>query len=153
MAWFKKILLLEIGIEIKACLYFSIILFYYFLYQILQGDLYASIPIMVEMVLTVYAMNYVQVYLLKNFDEAERFDSKMTLLSVMCASIYTAISYFLSWYDRSVIFTAGFFFYMLLCYGCVFLIYKIKRDIDTVKLNQELEAFKNRKNKVDGNAS
>lgn len=153
MAWLKKLLLLEIGIEIKACLYFSIILFYYFLYQILQGDLYASILIMAEMVLSAYAMNYVQVYVLKNFDEAERFDIKVTLMSFMCASIYTAISYFLSWYDRSVIFTAGFFFYMLLCYGCVFLIYKIKRDIDTAELNQELEAFKNRKNKMDGNAS
>lgn len=141
----KKFIFLEIGIEIKACLYFSVILFYYLMYQILQGSFYASIVLMIEMVLTAYAMNYVQVYLLKNFDEAEKFDIKVTLLSIICAAVYTAISYLLSWYDRSVIATAGFFAYMLLCYLCVFLIYKIRRDIDTRELNQELEAFKQQK--------
>lgn len=141
----KRFLFLEIGIEIKACLYFSIIVFYYFLYQILQGSLYASIVLMAEMVLSAYAMNYIQVYLLENFDEAEKFDIKVTALSFVCAVIYTAISYCLNWYDRSVIATAGFFLYMLLCYACVFLIYKIRRDIDTRELNQELEAFKQKK--------
>lgn len=141
----KKFIILEVGIEIKACLYFSIIVFYYFMYQILQGSFYASIVLMIEMVLTAYAMNYIQVYLLKNFDEAEKIDIKVTLLSFACAAVYTAISYLLSWYDRSVIATAGFFVYMLLCYSCVFLIYKIRRDIDTRELNQELEAFKQQK--------
>lgn len=141
----KKFIFLEIGIEIKACLYFSIIVFYYFLYQILQGSFYASIVLMIEMVLTAYAMNYIQVYLLNNFDEAEKINIKVTLLSIVCAAVYTAISYLLSWYDRSVIATVGFFAYMLLCYLCVFLIYKIRRDIDTRELNQELEAFKQQK--------
>ncbi len=141
----KKFIFLEIGIEIKSCLYFSVIVFYYFMYQILQGSFYASIVMMIEMVLTAYAMNYIQVYLLNNFDEAEKIDIKVTLLSIICAAVYTAISYLLSWYDRSVIVTTGFFAYMLLCYFCVFLIYKIRRDIDTRELNQELEAFKQQK--------
>lgn len=145
MEKFKRFLSLEIGIEIKACLYFSIILFFYFLYCVIQGSFYASIPRMVEMVLTVYAMNYFQVYLLWNFDESERFDKKVTGLSFACAALYAAISYWLKWFDRNPTATLCFFFYMMLSYVCVFLIHKIKRDIDTAHLNRELEKFKSRK--------
>ncbi|MCM1175325.1 MAG: DUF3021 family protein [Blautia sp.] len=141
----KKILSLEIGIEIKACLYFSIMSFFYFLYCIIQGSFYASIPIMAEIVLTAYAMNYLQVYLLHNFDEAERFDAKTACLSLFCAALYAVVSYLLKWFDGNRTATLCFFFYMILCYVCVFLIYKIRRDIDTACLNQELEQFKSRK--------
>lgn len=141
----KKVLSLEIGIEIKACLYFSIILFFYFFYCVIQGSFYASIPLMVEMVLTAYAMNYFQVYLLGNFDESERFDKKVPGLSFMCAALYTMISYWLKWFDRNRAATFCYFFYMVLCYVCVFLIHKIRRDIDTARLNRELEQFKSRK--------
>jgi len=146
MERFRKILSLEIGIEIKACLYFSIILFFYFVYCIIRGSSYASIPSMFEMVLTAYAMNYLQVYLLQNFDEAERFDKKVTLSSFGCAALYTAISHWAGWFDKDPAAALCFFFYMILCYVCVFLIHKIKRDIDTAHLNRELEQFKNRRN-------
>ena len=145
MEKFKKFLSLEIGIEIKACLYFSIILFFYLMYCFIQGSLFASIPLMAEMVFVVYAMNYLQVYLLRNFDEAERFDIKVTVLSFFCAALYTAISYWLNWFDRNPTATLCFFFYMILCYVCVFLVHKIKRDIDTARLNRELEQFKSRR--------
>lgn len=145
MEKFKKFISLEIGIEIKACLYFSIILFFYLLYCFIQGSLFASIPLMVEMVLTAYAMNYIQVYLLWNFDESEQFDLKVTMLSSVGAAAYTAVSYWLNWFDRNRMVTLCFFFYMILCYVCVFLVHKIKRDIDTVRLNRELEQFKSRR--------
>lgn len=145
MKRFKKFISLEVGIEMKACLYFAIILFYYFLYQLIQGSLYASIVLMVEMVLAAYAMSYFQVFFLKNFDEAERFDRKVIVSSFFCAFVYTTVSYYLNWYDRNIIATFFFFLYMILFYVCVFLIYKIKRDTDTARLNQELEDFKNRK--------
>lgn len=141
----KKFLSLEIGIEIKACLYFAIILFFYFAYQLMQGSLYASIVQMAEIVLTAYAMCYLQVYLLHNFDEAERFNGKVILQTLFCAALYTAVSFFFKWYDRNAIATLCFFLYMFFAYVCVFLIYKIKRDIDTVLLNEELEAYKKRK--------
>lgn len=141
----KKFLSLEIGIEIKACLYFAIILFFYLAYQVIQGSLYASIIRMMEIVLTAYAMSYLQVYLLHNFDEAERFDANVIVRTIFCSALYTAVSFFFRWYDRNMIATACYFLYMLFCYLCIFLIYKIKRDIDTVQLNQELEAFKKRK--------
>ncbi|MCM1144738.1 MAG: DUF3021 domain-containing protein [Blautia sp.] len=141
-----KILSYEVGIEFKACLYFAIILFYYFIFCILQGSYYASIVLMVEMVLTTYAMGYIQVYLMGNFDEAERFDRKTAFATLFCSAVYAAISYGLDWFGRNSAVTAGFFFYMLLVYGCVFLCYKIKRDVDTVQLNRELADFKRQKN-------
>ena len=141
----KKFISLEIGIEIKACLYFAIILFFYFAYQMIQGSLYASIIRMIEIVLTAYAMSYLQVYLLHNFDEAERIDVHVVIQTLLCSVLYTAVSFFFRWYDRNLTATVCYFLYMLLCYLCVFLIYKIKRDIDTALLNQELEAFKKRK--------
>lgn len=141
----KKFLSLEIGIEIKACLYFAIILFFYLAYQLIQGSLYASIIRMIEMVLTAYAMSYLQVYLLHNFDESERFDKKTGVWTLFCTALYTAVSFFFRWFDRNAAATLCYFLYMLFAYVCIFLIYKIKRDIDTVQLNQELEEFKKRK--------
>ena len=141
----KKFISLEIGIEIKACLYFAIILFFYFAYQVIQGSLYASIIRMIEIVLTAYAMSYLQVYLLHNFDEAEQIDVHVVIRALFCSVLYTAVSFFFRWYDRNLTATGCYFLYMLLCYLCVFLIYKIKRDIDTALLNQELKAFKKRK--------
>lgn len=142
---FKKFISLEIGIEIKACLYFGIIMFFYWAYLVIQGSLYASIIRMIEIVLTAYAMSYLQVYLLHNFDEAERIDVHVVIQALFCSVLYTAASFFFRWYDRNLTATVCYFLYMLLCYLCVFLIYKIKRDIDTALLNQELEAFKKRK--------
>lgn len=141
----KKFLSLEVGIEIKACLYFSIILFFYFLYRILEGSLEASIPLVVEMVFTAYAMCYLQVYLLQNFDEAERFDTGVAVRVVFCTALYTAVSFLLGWFDRNPKVEISFFLYMLFTYLCVFLVYKLKRDFDTAQLNQELEAFKSRR--------
>lgn len=141
----KRFLSREAAIEIKACLYFAVILFFYFLYQVIQGSLYASIILMIEMILTTYAMSYIQVYLLKNFDESERFDKKVIARSLICAACYTAVSFFLGWYDRNKTATLCFFFYMIFCYVCIFLVFKIKRDIDTIQLNHELEHFKSKR--------
>ena len=145
MKKWKKILSLEAGIELKACLYFAIILFYYFLYCILTGTLYASIILMTEIVLTAYAMSYLQVYLLQNFDESEHLDIKTAAKTLACAITYTTVSYALNWYNRNHIATLCFFLYMLLCYACVFLLYKLRRITDTEQLNQQLERFKQQK--------
>ncbi len=144
---FKRFLSMEIGIEIKACLYFSIILFYYFLHRVVQGSYVAGIPVMIEMVLTSYAMSYLQVYLLQNFDEAERFGAGVAGRSVFCTALYTVIAYLFRWFDGNLTVTFCFFPYMLITYLCVFLIYKLKRDIDTAQLNRELERFKSRRDK------
>lgn len=141
----KKYLSYEIGIEFKACLYFFAILFFYAVYRLLQGSLYASIVVMTEMIFTTYIMGYIQVFLLGNFEEAESFGKKEGAASFFCTVVYIIISFLGGWYDRNITVTILFFFYMLLCYVCMFLVYRIKRELDTVTLNRELEEFKRAK--------
>lgn len=151
MSRFKQFLASEIGIEFKACLYFFAILFFYSMYQIWQGSFFVSIIVMTEMIFSTYIMGYIQVYLLGNFDEAERMGLKEILAGVFCSSLYTGVSFLGKWYDRSIAVGVLFFFYIMLCYVCAFLVYKIKRDVDTMLLNQELENFKKRKGSGEDN--
>ena len=142
MKRFRKYLSYEIAIDIKTCIYFFMILFYYFTWQIIRGSLTADIVLMVEMLASAYVMGYIQMYLLGNFDEAEKLGKGEWLKIVLGSLTYAVASYALTWFARNLIATVLFFLYMVLCYGCIFLTYKIKRDIDTTQLNRELEQFK-----------
>ena len=64
MKRFRKYLSYEIAIDIKTCIYFFMILFYYFTWQIIRGSLTADIVLMVEMLAAAYVMGYIQMYLL-----------------------------------------------------------------------------------------
>lgn len=143
---FKKFLSLEIGIEFKSCIYFCMILAFYFIYQLLQGKLQGDIIIMTEMIFSTYGMSYLQIYLLGNFDEIDKISLKDILAGIGCSVIYTALSYGMKWFDRNSIVTLYFFLYIMFAYCCIWLIYKIKREFDTVILNQDLEQFKQRRN-------
>lgn len=151
MSRFKQYLASEIGIEFKACLYFFAILFFYSMYRILQGSFFANIIVMAEMIFSTYIMGYIQVYLLGNFDEAEQLTWREILASVFCSIVYSGISFLGKWYDRNITVTVLFFCYILFCYICVFFVYKVKRDVDTAVLNQELENFKKKSNRSDRN--
>lgn len=144
----KQYFSLEIDIEFKACLYFFCILFFYAMYRILGGSFKADIIVMAQMICSTYFMGYVQYFLFNNFDGGRNFGIKEGVFAVICSGIYTGVSYLFWWYDRDIKITAIFFLYMLFAFICVGLIYKIKREVDTIKLNQELENFKkNRKDK------
>lgn len=145
MKWFKKYLSFEVRIDFKTCIYFFMILFFYSVYTILQGGLYASIIIMAEMIATAYIIGYIQVYVLKNFDEADKLGRQEIVSIFLCSLSYTFISYLFHWYDRNIPATLIFLLYMLLCYLSIFLAYKVKRNIETAELNRELECFKNMK--------
>ena len=151
MSRFKQYLASEIGIEFKACLYFFAILFFYSMYRILQGSFFANIIVMAEMIFSTYIIGYIQVYLLGNFDEAEQLTWREILASVFCSIVYSGISFLGKWYDRNITVTVLFFCYILFCYICVFFVYKVKRDVDTAVLNQELENFKKKSNRSDRN--
>ena len=84
---------IEVAIEYKACLYFFCILFFYCCYLVAHKVYAASILHMAEMILGTYAMGYLQVYLLGNFDEAERFGKKEALKTGCCTLLYAAASY------------------------------------------------------------
>lgn len=142
---FERYLTEEIGVEFKACLYFFCILFFYSVYRVLNGNWDASIIHMMEMILMTYGMCYLQLYLMNNFDEGERFGVREVLYTVLCVGIYTGISYWGKWFDRNLAVTAGYAAYMMFAYVCAFLVYKAKRDIDGKLLNEDLKAFQERR--------
>lgn len=142
-AW-ERYLAEEIGIEFKACLYFFCILFYYAMYQLAGGHVEANIFHMVEMILTTYAMGYIQLYFLSNFDEGDYLRGKEIIFMILCSLVYTGISFWGGWFDGKVGVSVGFTFYMMLAYVCAFLVYKLKRDIDAKLLNKDLKAFQER---------
>lgn len=131
----------EIGIEFKACLYFFAILFFYCVVRLIGGSFVAEMLHMMEMILACYVIGYIQVYLLWNFDEADRLGGKEIFGMVLCTAIYCVLSYLFKWFDRSLTATAVFGAYVLLCYICVFFIYRSKRYIDDKRLNEDLRIF------------
>ncbi|MBD5089806.1 MAG: DUF3021 family protein [Clostridiales bacterium] len=150
MKRFKRYLAKEIGIDFKACLYFYCILLYYAVFKIIEGYMEANILIMLEMFLSTYIMGYVQVYVLRNFDEGEHFGWYEFIASVGCCLIYSGIGYWGKWFDRQLLPSLIFVGYLFLCYVCVFLAYKMKRIFDTKELNQDLETFKRDKKQIGG---
>lgn len=132
----------EIGVEIKACLYFSCMLAFYFLYRIIIGSWEADIIHMIQMIIVAYIVGYIQFLLLDNFDELDVFCWKVVVYSVLCSAVYMLLSFWLKWYDCNIIASVLFFVYMEICYISYFIIYKIKKRIDTEILNDELEQFK-----------
>lgn len=132
----------EVAIEYKACLYFCCILFFYFAYLLYNGLYSASIPFMFEMILTAYFVGYLQVYLLQNFDEAEQLGKREAVKIVLCSDIYTVVSIGFGWFEGELFATVFFYGYLVLCYLCVYLCNRIKRKIDTDRLNMMLTAYK-----------
>lgn len=141
----QKYLTEEIRIDFKACLYFFCMVFFYSVYRIVKGSWEASIIHMAEMIAANYIMGYVQVYLMNNFDEADVFKVKEFLKTLLCSAVYAAVSLLCGWFDRSPIVTLSYLGYMVLCYICVFLSYKIKRDIDSKLLMEDLRKYKESK--------
>ncbi len=141
----ERYLLEEIGVEFKACIYFFCYLFFYSMYKLMNGSISASIIHMAEMIFLTYGMCYLQIYLMKNFDEGEEFKLRELLLSILCSVIYTISSWLFNWYDKNIAVTIGFFFFVILAYFCGFLVYKIRRTLDAKVLNNDLKAFKERR--------
>ena len=142
----ERYLTKEIGIEFKACLYF-------FGRAGLQravsrmlciGVTVAEILHMAEMIFLTYAVGYLQVYVLWNFDESDEISKKELLGIIICTIIYTAVSYIRKWFDRNSYVTLGFAAYIVFVYICVYLVYKCRRRIDDKILNSDLKLFKTR---------
>ncbi|MCR5033085.1 MAG: DUF3021 domain-containing protein [Lachnospiraceae bacterium] len=137
----ERYLTSEIGIEFKSCLYFFAILFFYCVVRMVNGSTDASILHMTEMIFTCYGIGYFQVYVLWNFDEAEKLGIKEIAGMVICTALYCGISYWGKWFDRELLPTLLFALYLMITYICVFYIYYSKRRIDDKKLNEDLKLF------------
>lgn len=142
---FQRYLSREIAIEFKSGLYFLCFMFYYGAYRWAMGCRTGELIPMMEMLAVVYLVCYVQVYLLGNFDEAERYGLREWAGALLCSGLYGGAAWLFGWFGGGAAVTVGFFFYTLVCHLCMFAICKIKRVIDTKHLNQELESFKARR--------
>lgn len=142
MRGFKRYFSAEIAIEYKSCLYFFAILFFYCVCLACRGIFQASMLHMGEIILTTYLMGYLQVYVLGNFDEAEKLGKREALYILLCTAIYTGLSYLFGWFEKNTAVTFAFFLFIAFAYWCVYLINKIKRAIDTENLNQMLTRYK-----------
>lgn len=140
----ERYLVVEIGIEFKACLYFFCILFFYSMYRLWCGSMEASILHMAEMIFLTYGMGYFQKYILADFDEADRLGLRETGSLLLCVGIFTAASFLGGWFDRRIPVTVLYALFMVLAYVCGFLVYKVKRALDAKQLNEDLRAFQER---------
>lgn len=145
MSVWEHYITVEIGIEFKACLYFFAILFFYCMYQLVKGSVQAGILHMAEMILLTYGMGYVQVYVLSNFDEAEKLGKREWVYLIICSFIYTGASYLGGWFDKQICASIVFYIYMVLLFLCVFLVYKCRREMDEKVLNDNLKVFQARR--------
>jgi len=145
---FKRYLTRKIGVEIKCCLMFFIILCFYSGYKLLGGIMEANIIYMLEMVLLAYLLGWIQALIGSDFDEVDKLCAKDWMVVLAGSSIYTLASFCFGWFDKNLICTAVFAGYMVVAYLCIFLIYKIKRAIDARLLNDDLRQFQQRNKNI-----
>lgn len=145
MTKFEKFLADELGIEFKAAMYFYTMFFFYFVYQLSRGNWQADLWVLLQMIATTYVMGYIQVFLLGNFDEAERVTWQVVAKVICGALVYTCISYIGKWFDRNLTVTLIYFAFMIGCYGCAYWVYSFKRSVSTKEMNEELNMFKEQK--------
>ena len=147
MTRFERYLSKEIGVEFKACLYFFCILFFYCVCRIAQGDWNASILHMMEMIFLTYGMGFFQLLCLDNFDEGEKLGLRESLYILLCVGIYTFVAWLGKWFNGPLQLFL-FILYLCLAYVCAFWVYKIKRDLESKALNEELKEFQQRNKEV-----
>lgn len=148
MTRLERYLSKEIGIEFKACLYFFCILFFYCVCRIAEGDWNASILHMAEMIFLTYGMGYFQLFCLNNFDEGEKLGLREGFYILLCVGIYTLVAWIGRWFNDSLLQLGLFALYLCLAYVCAFWVYKVKRDLDSRVLNEELKEFQERNREV-----
>ncbi len=141
---FEKYLTRKIGVEIKCCLMFFMILCFYSGYRMILGTANASIIHMLEMVILAYLLGWIQALIGSDFDEVDRLCIKDWVVVLVGSSLYTLASFIFGWFDKSPIASLFFICYMIITYLCIFLIYKIKRAIDARLLNNDLKMFQQR---------
>ena len=131
----------EIGIEYKSTLYFFALVFCYACWRLKCGVYTAELLHLGEMIMTTYIMNYIQLFLLRNFDEAEHYRLREVIYSVLCSAVYALTAHLCGWFDREPVVELIFFAFWIFAYYCAYLINKIRRNADTQQLNEELERF------------
>lgn len=143
----KDFLSKEIAIDYKTCIYTLCLLIFDAGFQLWHHQYHISILFLIEMITCAYIVTYVQVYLFNDFDEVKRFSLKEWVELLACIILYDLLAYLLGWFGRGNVAWVLIFFsvYLLICYFSIYIANKIKRKIDTNRLNQLLEDYKKKK--------
>lgn len=138
----KTLLVNEIAIDFRACVYFFCVVFFYCVVQLCEKKYSVKILTLAEIVIVNYVICYVQTYLFKNFDESERFGTNEMAGILMCTFLYVLASLAMNWFNGSELVTALFAGYIVFTYVCVILCFIVKRKLDTRQLNKLLSEYK-----------
>ena len=141
----EEVLSQEIAIKYKAGIYSLCHLLYFALYLLSQQKNQIGLLQLAEIVLLAWLVNHLQVYLGDNFDEADQISGKWWFSAIICSILYLLAATLLNWFEGDKLATLGFGFFQLFCYLGVYINNKIKRQIDSRQLNQQLQDFKKRR--------
>ena len=137
----------KIGVEIKCCLMFFMLLCFYAGYRLIGGFQEASILYMIEMVILAYILGWIQMLIGSDFDEVDRLNMKDWVVVASGSAAYSLASFVFGCFERDFAVTFIFAVYMVIAYLGIFLIHKMKRVIDAKLLNNDLQRFQKREKK------
>lgn len=140
----ERWLTIKIGVEIRCCLTFFLMLFFYCVYRLIMGSAEANIWHIAEMIAAAYLFGWVQALLHADFDEMDRVGLREAAVMTLGAAAYTLTAILGGWFGGSALVTGLFMVYMVGCGLCTVLIYWIKRTIDAKLLNDDLREFQQR---------
>lgn len=141
----EKFLSQEISIEYKGGIYSLCHLFYCACYLIWQQTFSISLLQIAQITLFSYIICNLQVYVFKNFDEWDKLTAIWWLYASVCTLIYLVVAWLFNWFDGYLLIWLGFGMWQLFCYVCIYLVNKIKRQIDSKHLNNLLKTYKERR--------
>lgn len=141
MALVERWLTIKIGVEVRCCLTFFLMAFFYCVYRLWSGSAEASIWHLAEMMAAAYLFGWVQALLHADFDEMDRLGLKEWAVLIAGAAVYALTAWLGGWFAGSAPMTGVFFVYMVGCGLCTLLIYWIKRTIDSRLLADDLKEF------------
>lgn len=144
MALIERWLTIKIGVEVRCCLTFFLMAFFYCVYRLLTGTAAADIWHLAEMMAAAYLFGWIQALLHADFDEMDRLGLKEWAVLVSGAAVYALTAWLGGWFAGSGLMTGLFFVYMVGCGLCTLLIYYIKRTIDSRLLGDDLKEFQQR---------
>ena len=147
MALIERWITIKIGVEVRCCLTFFLMTFFYCVYRLLTGTTAADIWHLTEMIAIAYLFGWVQALLHADFDEMDRLGPKEWAVLVCGAAVYALTAWLGGWFAGSGLITALFFVYMVGCGLATLLIYYIKRTIDSRLLGDDLKQFQQRDSK------
>ena len=146
LALLERWLTLKIGVEVRCCLPFFLMLFFYCVYRLLCGSCQADILHIAEMVAAAYLFGWVQALLRADLDEMDRLGLREWAVILAGSVVYALTALLGGWFNGKPMIILLFFVYMVACCLCTLLIYSIKRTIDARLLNDDLQAFQQRSN-------